>query len=136
MKPLNVLVSCAGSQPGVAVIQALKSQTEIAVRVVAADMDPLSIGFLMADARRLVPSARSPEFIPTVRKICREEGIEVAFPIIDEELQPFADHAAELEADGVRVVTNSAETVRYAKDKILTVERCRELGRFCPHRRE
>src|SRR5580704_8989279 len=97
---LNVLVMSAGSIPGVAVINALKGQTEVSVRVIAVDMGDLSAGFLLADARHIVPAANNPDFIPTVRDICRIEKIGVIFPIIDEELQVFADHAESFADEG------------------------------------
>ncbi len=130
--PISILVMSAGSMPGVAVINALKGQSEVPVRVVAADMGNLSPGFLLADGSRVVPSASHPRFIEEVRQICREEGIQVLFPIIDEELQVFADHIGVFASDGVRVISNSAETVRIAKDKSLTAQKCVELGVLSP----
>jgi carbamoyl-phosphate synthase large subunit len=129
---VNVLVTSAGSIPGVAVIEALRNQHEVPVRIVAADMDELSAGFLLSDARHVVPPANSPEFMSTIRRICQQESIAVVYPIIDEELQCFADHAASLKQSGVRVITNSPETVRITKDKILTAVRCREVGVAIP----
>lgn len=122
----------AGSIPGFAIINALKEQAEIPVRVVAADMGTLSAGFLIADAHHQVPGANKPNFIPTIRDICRKEGIHVIFPVIDEELQVFADHAESFVQEGIRVITNSPETVRIAKDKMLTARRCAELGVLLP----
>jgi carbamoyl-phosphate synthase large subunit len=129
---INVLVMSAGSIPGVAVINALRGQSEITVRIIAADMGDLSAGFLLADAWHLVPAASAPDFILTIHDICRKESVHVVFPIIDEELQVFADHAGGFWRDGIRVITNSPETVRLAKDKVLTARRCTELGVATP----
>ena len=130
--PVKILVMSAGSMPGVAVINALLEQTEVPVHIVAADMGTLSPGFVLAHSSRVVPSAADPTFIPKIRAICREEGIQIVFPIIDEELQIFAENIETFAADGVRVISNSAETVRYAKDKGLTAQRCAELGVLAP----
>lgn len=129
---INVLVMSAGSIPGVAVINALKEQDEIAARVVAADMDELSAGFLLADMSHIVPAASDPTFISNVRRICEQESIEVIFPIIDEELQIFADNFDLFRAIGVRVITNPPDVVRVAKDKLLTSQRCAELSVLTP----
>jgi carbamoyl-phosphate synthase large subunit len=56
----------------------------------------------------------------------------VVFPIIDEELQLFADHAARFAAEGIQVITNSADTVRVAKDKWLTYQWCQREGVRAP----
>lgn len=128
----NILVMSAGSIPGAAVISALREQQEVPVRVIAADMTSLSAGFLLADANHLVPSAADPTFVATVLDICRREKVSLIFPIIDEELQVFADSTAEFARDGVRVITNPADTVRLAKDKAATARRCVELGILSP----
>ncbi len=128
----NVLVTAAGSAPAVAVIRALQQQSEIPVRVVAADMDPLAVGFHLADAWALLPAATAPGFVPTVIEICRRHAVRVVFPIIDEELQRFADAAATFAAAGIDVVTAPADVVRRAKDKWLTAEWCRQYEVLAP----
>ena len=44
---INILVTCAGSAPGVSVIKALKDQNEMPIKIYAGDMDPLSAGFFL-----------------------------------------------------------------------------------------
>jgi len=129
---LNILVMSAGSIPGVAIIEALRNQNEVPVRVVGADMARLSAGFLLADASHVVSGAHQPDFISSILAICRQEQVQVVFPVIDEELQVFADHASRFMAEGIRVITNPPELVRVAKDKSLTARRCAELGVLAP----
>lgn len=138
---INVLVTSAGSIPGIAVIQALKQQDEIPVHVVAADMNALSVGFCLSDGSATIPPASSPDFIPCVLELCTSEGIKVAFPIIDEELQVFADHSGKFAEIGVTLVTNAPDVVRIAKDKYETYRFCKSNGiltpeTFLPHERE
>jgi len=125
---LSILVMSAGSIPGASVILALREQKEMSLRIVAADMEKRSAGFLLSNSHYVVPPANSAEFIQVVREICRKEDVAVVFPIIDEELQIFADHAEVFLGDGVRVITNSPETVRMAKDKYLTARHCIACG--------
>ncbi|HTS16506.1 MAG TPA: ATP-grasp domain-containing protein [Verrucomicrobiae bacterium] len=129
---LNVLVMSAGSIPGVAIIEALRNQNEVPVRLIGADMGRLSAGFLLADASHVVSGAHQSDFIPSILAICRQEQVHVIFPVIDEELQTFADHAPTFTAEGIRVITNPPELVRVAKDKSLTARRCAELGVLAP----
>jgi carbamoyl-phosphate synthase large subunit len=125
-RQVTVLVTSAGSAPAVAVITALREQQEIPVRVVAADMDPLSVGFHLSDASVVVPAADDLAFEATLLRICRDQGVSVIFPIIDEELQVFADAAARFATDGITVVGNAPEVVRTAKDKWRTYQWCRQ----------
>jgi carbamoyl-phosphate synthase large subunit len=123
--PVTVMVTSAGSAPAVAVIQALLQQQEIPVRVIAADMDPLSVGFYLAHERALIPSASDCRFVDQLLEVCRQNGVTVIFPIIDEELQVFADRAPTFAAHSIHVVSNSPEVVRVTKDKWLSYEWCR-----------
>ena len=118
--PVRVLVMSAGSIPGVGIIRGLRAQSDIPVHITAADMDRVSFGRFLADDDLLVPSAGSPDFIPFVLAQSKERGIGIVFPVIDEELQPFADHQAEFVAAGIQVVSNAAATVRVANDKLAT----------------
>jgi len=126
MQPVSVLVTSAGSMPAAAVIQALRHQDEIPVRVVAVDAQGLSIGFYLADCWHVVPMASDPDFISTILEICHREQVRVVFPIIDEELPVFATHLDVFTSHGIRVISNSLETVQIARDKYKTYQFCLE----------
>jgi carbamoyl-phosphate synthase large subunit len=139
--PITVLVTSAGSAPAVAVIQALLQQQERPVRVVAGDMEPLSVGFHLAHAHALIPRASDPAFFDRLLEVCRRNSVTVVFPIIDEELQFFADRSSDFGPHGIHVVTNSPAAVRVAKDKWLTAHWCGQHGvrtprTWLPDRRE
>ena len=123
---ITALVTAAGSMPGVAVIRALKAGGDPIIRVVAADASTPAVGSDFADAGVVVPTAVEGGFIDRMMEICRDEEVDILFPIIDEELQPFADAAGRFAEAGVRVVTNAPEAVRRARDKYRTYVHCRE----------
>src|SRR5947208_5409900 len=108
---VTAIVTSAGSAPAVAVIQALLGQEEIPVRVLAADMDPLSVGFHLASERALIPGAADPQYISHLLELCVRSGASILFPIIDEELQVVADAAPQFASRGIHVVTNPPEVV-------------------------
>lgn len=133
MEPqVTVLVTSAGSAPAVAVIAALREQQEIPVRVVAADMDPLSVGFHLSDAGVVVPAASDAGFVEALLRVCREQGATVLFPIIDEELQVIADATSRFADRGISVIGNAPDVVRTAKDKWLTYQWCRQHEVLAP----
>jgi carbamoyl-phosphate synthase large subunit len=119
---------CAGSMPAVGIISALKRQDEVAVRVIAADCSPLSVGFQLADAHYTVPLASAPGFIDAVLEICKREGVNILFPVIDEELLIFAQNRGRFQEEGIRVITNDPDVVALAKDKYRTFEFCKREG--------
>jgi len=117
---INVLVTCAGSMPGVSVINALRRQNEVPIRVISVDRNPLSAGFYLSDAHYTLPSNGIPGDTSAVLRICKQENVQIVFPIIDEELLPFAKAKIEFEGHGIRVITNEPEVVRIARDKFET----------------
>jgi carbamoyl-phosphate synthase large subunit len=125
---ITALVMCAGSMPGAAVINALKRQEELPIRVIAADASPLAVGFHLADASARVPYASDESFIPTVLEICHHEGVQLVYPIIDEELPVFARHRDRFAGEGIRVLINDREVVDTARDKYRTFRFCSREG--------
>ncbi|MBI2821021.1 MAG: ATP-grasp domain-containing protein [Acidobacteria bacterium] len=129
----KVLVMSAGSVPGFAVIQALRQyRGEERLAVLAADMNPVSVGFQVADESFVVPSASGADFIPKILDICRARKVECVFPVIDEELAVFAENIDVFRKFGISVISNSPETVRLTKDKYEFFKRCRKLGVLAP----
>jgi len=129
---VSVLVTGAGAMPGIGIINALKEQCEIPVRVIAADMNPLSAGLYLADGAHVVPPVGNPEFLRAIGDICAREGVTVIFPVIDDELPLFADAQADFAARGVRVIGNAPGLVRLARDKYETFLACRRRGIAVP----
>jgi carbamoyl-phosphate synthase large subunit len=129
---VTVAVTSAGSAPAVGVIKALRNQEEIDVHLAAFDMNCLSSGFFLSDSRYIVPSPRDKDFISTILDICKHASIEYVFPIIDEELQIFADNRDSFVSNGIKVIVNSAEVVRTAKNKLLSLSLCRDHGILTP----
>lgn len=111
---ITILRTGAGSAVAPGVIRGLR---EAGARVVAADMDPLSVGFGFADDRVVIPPARDPGFIGALIDACARHDINVLFPDVDEEMLPVAEARQEFERRGVRVLLSSERTIRTCLDK-------------------
>lgn len=120
----TILVTGAGGGSGMYAIKALKRST--AHTVVACDVSPHSAGLYLADRHALVPAARDPQFIPAVRRLIAEHGIDIVLPNVDEELLVFARNRTAL---GATVVVSDPDTIECCNDKLLTMER---LSAVCP----
>lgn len=123
---MTILRTGAGSPVAPFVIQALRDAG--GVRVVAADMDPRSIGFHYADAAVTIPAGGSPELVPELLDICERENVDVLFPDVEEELLAVAEAKSSFERAGVRVLLSDADAIRIALDKYLLAERLQELA--------
>ncbi len=132
MQPLRVLVTSAGAAPAIAVINALRQQRRYPVVIGTVDMQPYSVGKLLGDWHEMVPAGSSPEYIPALQQICAKHGVQYVFPIIDEELLVWADHAAAFAAAGVHVFINPPECVSAARDKRATLRLCAERAIAAP----
>lgn len=128
MENINVLVTSAGSAPGVSVIKALRKQNELKLRIVAVDMDELSSGFHLTDKCYTVPGCQSEDFITKVIEICQKEKIDMVIPIIDEELPVFAKSMKLFLSKGLKLLVNEAEVIERGSDKYKTYLFCRENG--------
>lgn len=122
--PYTVLRTAAGSPVAPSIIRQLKSLPGI--RVVAADIDPLSCGFQVADAHRVVPRVNAPGFIEAMLKVCREESVDLLFPDLDEELPLVATARSRFEAIGTKVLISAPEAISICFDKYSTYHFFRE----------
>lgn len=115
---VTVLVTAAGSAPAQAFIRGLRSQDELDVRLVGADVTRKAAGLFDCDRRYTVPRVDDPAFAAAIERICAAEEVTVVAPIGNFELEYFAGSAAGLrERLGVHVISNSPEAVALARDK-------------------
>jgi carbamoyl-phosphate synthase large subunit len=127
-KPLSVLVTSAGAAPGVAVIKALRAQSRYPLVIGAVDMQPASVGMLLADWFEVVPSGTDSRYTDALFDVCRTRGVDYVFPIIDEELPCWAAAQQRFAGAGVTVFTNPLSCVENAGDKWRTAAHCAANG--------
>jgi carbamoyl-phosphate synthase large subunit len=124
-----VLISSAGRR--VALMNTFRSAlAEIGIRgkIFAADVTQLSSAYLCADARFLVPTCNSPEFVPALLDICRAQDVRLVVPTIDPELPVFAEHRAAFEESRTTVAISSPQVITIGRDKIATHAWLKESG--------
>jgi len=117
----TVLVSGAGGAAVPGLIRGLQAQGH---RVIAVDTNPNAAGLYLADAGRVVPEGRSDQFLPVLRRICRQDQVDVVIPLVDEELVT----ATEVETDGVAVVLPRRAFVELCLDKWRLMTALRDAG--------
>ena len=127
-KAIAVLVTAAGAMPAVAIINALKRQQEIPIRVISVDIYALCAGRYLSDRFSTVPPAADRSYVERVFELCTREKVNIVFPVLDEEQVVFADHRERFERKGIRVIVNDPALVRLARDKYRTYQFCRAHG--------
>lgn len=88
------------------------------VRIVGLSTDENTAHLAFVDVFYLVPSHRDHLYINTLMQICRQEKVDVIFPIITDGLEDIAANAERIRAEsGARVLISSLSSLRIANDK-------------------
>jgi carbamoyl-phosphate synthase large subunit len=98
------------------------------VRVVCIDARGDVEGRYLADAFHTVPTAHQPGYLLAMRRIARQEGVDVILPQTTAETVVLSQNKEYFEDIGVKVAVSDAEAVRVANDKGLLMEVAKEVG--------
>jgi carbamoyl-phosphate synthase large subunit len=96
--------------------------------IVAVDIDPLAPALQVADRPYIVPRLSTPDYVPALVDICRQERVDLVFPLIDPDIPVLAQHRAAIEAAGARPAVVSPEAAATTADKWLTGQFFQHLG--------
>lgn len=120
--PLRVLVTGAGSVYGLGIIKALKAAA-LAIEVIAADINPYSLGLFFADKGFIAPRAAAEEnYYMFIENLCKEHQIKAIYTGSTAELSFYAKNRESLEkSTGAKVFVNSPTVIEICSDKWLTM---------------
>jgi carbamoyl-phosphate synthase large subunit len=128
MEAVTVLVTGAGSAVGQAIIKALRF-SGLPLRIVAADIGPLSAALYRADAGAIIPRVEDADALPRIMTVLREHRAHAVMVGSEFDLDFFSKHRDAICAQtGAIVLASSPKTVRIANDKWETAEFLRKNG--------
>ena len=90
------------------------------VRVIATDVSSFAPALHVADASFILPHGSEKGFVDELENVCTAERVKVIIPLIDPDLPVLAEHKAEIERTGARLLLSSAEIVEVCRNKVLT----------------
>jgi len=129
VSPVNVLITAASRRvPLVLAFRNALGSLGIPGRVVVTDVNPLSPAVHVADQAYRVPLAHDPDYLPELLKICETEGIRLAIPTIDDELEIFGAARPTFAGLGVLAACSSEETAAICNDKYATWQQLSAAG--------
>ena len=99
---MNFLILAAGTRNKI--VQYFRRTFEGVGTIVAADASPLGPAIYEADKYYIVPTITSPGYIDVILDICKKEKINGVLSLIDPELSLLAEHKADFEAVGTKVI--------------------------------
>lgn len=120
-KPINVLITAASRR--VALIRTFREALRNSGnrgRIIACDVDPLSAGLSFCDSYELVPLSSAPNYIKSIKKLCKKENISLLISTIDEEIPLFGRHKSMFEKIGVKIPGVNEDVANICNDKYKT----------------
>lgn len=112
---MNFLILAAGTRNKI--VQYFKKTFQGIGTVVATDASELGPAIYEADKYYIVPPITAPGYMEHILDICKEEKIDGVLSLIDPELGLLAEHEAEFEKVGTKVIGSPAELCELALDK-------------------
>jgi len=131
LKPIKVILTCAGGLESVGKIESLKYVKERKVTVIGTDMEKDAPGTHVADKFYTVPSGDSPDYIDAMMKIAKKEDVDVILPASQNEIISLSKYRALFEKIGTVVACSNHESIVASSDKGLLYEFLRKRG--LPH---
>lgn len=133
---VRVMVTGVSGTVGQGIIQGLRESTySNQYWILGTDIAryPLCAGYPMCNKGVQVPYAIDPDFIPAVKEVIRNNGIDYVLIGVDAEVLPYAMHREEIEKEtGCRIAVSDLELVKTAKDKYLTYLYLKKTDLNCP----
>lgn len=112
---IKILMTGAGAPGGPGILKALRKNPDFDITV--ADADEAASGRFLGKRFLQVPYANAPSFVSSITHFCREEGIDIVFPLVTRELFKFAAEKGCFSEAGVRVIVSDEEELQIANDK-------------------
>ena len=128
---MNILFTSAGRR--VELMQAFRKasqDTGIPLTLFGADMNPHAPALAFCDRAVIVPAIRDSEYLPTIRRVCRENGIDALIPTIDTDLLLLAQNRDSF--TDTNVIISDPEKVALCRDKRLTAAYFHSVGLKSP----
>ena len=94
----------------------------------ACNSSPVSPAFYYADRHVVTPLIYDDDYIPFLKRYCKENDIKLIVSLFDVDLMVLAKHREEFAAQGVTVVVSAPEVIDICNDKWNTYVFCRDNG--------
>lgn len=119
----------------VELVQAFRSAAQklgVDLILYGADITPTAPALYFCDRTVIVPRIKTPEYIPTLLKICQEEKIDALIPTIDTDLLLLSENKMQFTAIGTQVMISATDKIALCRDKRLTADYFHSVGLESP----
>lgn len=123
-----MVTAIGGGGHGEQILKALRMASDRRYRIVGADMNPRCAQFALADERIVLPAATAPDYLDCLLEACKQFSVRALFHGCEPELKVFSQNRARIEAAGILLPINSAETIDLCMNKLATMRFLRDRG--------
>ncbi|HIK56792.1 MAG TPA: ATP-grasp domain-containing protein [Synechococcales cyanobacterium M55_K2018_004] len=130
MQQITVVVTGAGSTVGLGIAKALRA-SQLPIRIVGTDSEPLSVGLFRLDQGYLLPSARGENkepYFEALIEVCRKENAAIVMSGWEGDLVMVAERKAEFEQRSGAIAPLNPSSVLVGLDKWLTYKALHAAG--------
>ncbi|MSS44353.1 ATP-grasp domain-containing protein [Anaerosalibacter bizertensis] len=113
---MNILITSAGRRTKL--VEYFKNEFKDDGKVIVTDCDTLAPALYIADKYYIVPRIDDPEYLSTIKEICKNEEIDGILSLIDPELSLLSYHRDEFEEIGTKVIISDYDVVETCFDKM------------------
>lgn len=113
---MNILITSAGRRTKL--VEYFKNEFKDDGNVIVTDCDMSAPALYIADKYYIVPRIDEPDYISSIKKICKKEKINGILSLIDPELSLLSYHKDEFEEVGVKVIVSDYDVVETCFDKM------------------
>lgn len=125
--PLNILLCSVGYR--VQLISAFKEELKkVGGKVIAVGCDPTAPALYGADMFEVVPRIDHPEYIDSIKTVCRKYDIKGIIPLIDSELVVLSNVKEEFEKEGIQIIVSDKHVIDLCNDKYKTADYLHDFG--------
>lgn len=127
---INALLTCVNSQVSPSFIQLIYGHPDYEIRVVGVDAVPKedNLGKNFCDKCYQVPLGGEKDYIPSIKRIVKENDIKVIFPGSDEECLALSKHKEEINQMGCNICCSSYKVISLASNKYEVMMELKERG--------
>ena len=121
MEKYKVLITSIGSTTSIGVIKFIRKCKSNSIFIFGTDIneEKKNAGSALVDKFYKVPSFNNPDYLPFIKNIVRQHGINIIVPIHDYEIEVLSCSINEFAELGCKVIVSSYETVKLVNDKFL-----------------
>ena len=132
MNDLTVMITAAGNQYMLGLVDCLKNNGERNIRLVGTDMNNDKTILQMMDVMYQVPAATSPDYIDRLYDICKVEKVDIILPIMSAELPALVLNKEKFNKIGTIVSVSNLNSILIANNKYNLYQFMQQNGMYVP----